>query len=397
MSVSEPLGVVSAERMSLLGHHALAGAGDCMHVNVVDGYAYIGHMGTSPVGTSIVDVRDPEDPRLVHQIPRPPGTHSHKVQVVDDVMLVNHEKNRFEESGPDRWSAGLAIYDVSRPAEPRQIGFFETPGVGTHRMTYWKPPYAYVSATDEGYAGRFLRILDLSDPSRPVEVGRWWYPGQHVAAGEEPSWPLTMEDTGGPRKREVALHHALPFGDDRVYGGWWDGGLVCLDVSDKERPTALSILDLGPGSANTHTVQRLPGRDLLVVTDEQLTRWIGTRRDVRVVDVSDEREPVVLSTFPLPIPSRLDDGVRFGPHNLHEMRPGSWQDSDMVYVTYFAGGLRAVDVSDASNPVEVAHIVPEAPLGRDTCQINDVTVGADGTIYMTERHTGGLYIAAHDR
>lgn len=397
MSTPRSLAVESAERMRILGHHDLDGAGDCMHVNVVDGYAYIGHMGTSPVGTSIVDVRDPGDPRLVHQIPRPAGTHSHKVQVVGDLLLVNHEKNRFEEPAPTRWSAGLAIYDVSRPAEPRQIGFLETPGVGTHRMTYWEPPYALVSATDEGYQGRFLRIVDLSDPTRPVEVGRWWYPGQHVAAGEEPSWSPTMQDSNGSRRREVGLHHALPYGNDRVYGGWWDGGLVCLDVSDKERPEPLSILDLGPGSANTHTAQRLPGRDILVVTDEQLTRWIGTRRDVRVVDISDETAPEVLATFPIPSPSRLLDGVRFGPHNLHEMRPGSWQDSEIVYVTYFAGGLRAVDVSDPRHPVEVAHIVPEAPPGRDTCQINDVTVAGDGTIYLTERHTGGLYIVAHDR
>ncbi len=59
MSAAQSLGVASSERMTLLGHHALAGAGDCMHVNVVDGYAYIGIMGTSPFGTSIVDVPQP--------------------------------------------------------------------------------------------------------------------------------------------------------------------------------------------------------------------------------------------------------------------------------------------------------------------------------------------------
>lgn len=390
-------GVESADRMSLVGHCDLAGAGDCMHVNVVDGFAYIGHMGTTPVGTSIVDVRDPTNPVLVHQIPRPPGTHSHKVQVVGDVMLVNHERNRFEATTPDRWSAGVAVYDVADPAAPRQVGFLETPGVGTHRMTYWEPPYAYVSATDEGYRGRFLRIVDLGDPSRPTEVGRWWYPGQHVAGGERPQWSETTQDVTGPRPREVGLHHALPYGDDRVYGGWWDGGMVSLDVSDKERPEVLSILDLGPGSANTHTAQRLPGRDLVVVTDEQLTRWIGVRRDVRVVDVADETDPRVVSTFPFPTPSRLEDGVRFGPHNLHEMRPGSFVSSDLVYVTFFAGGLRAVDVTDPLRPVEVGHVVPEAPDGRDSVQINDVTVDANGLIFMSERHVGGLYIAEHDR
>jgi diacylglycerol kinase (ATP) len=40
-------------------------------------------------------------------------------------------------------------------------------------MTYWEAPYAYMSASDEGFTDQFLLIADLSDPSNPVEVGRW--------------------------------------------------------------------------------------------------------------------------------------------------------------------------------------------------------------------------------
>lgn len=378
----------------LIGQCDLGGAGDGMHVNVVDGYAYVGHMGSSHAGTSVVDVRDPTNPRLVHQIPRPPGTHSHKVQVVGDVMLVNHERNRFEAVPPDRWSAGVAVYDISRPDRPTQVGFYETPGTGTHRMTYWSPPYAYVSGTDAGFAGRFLQIVDLTDPSRPIEVGRWWYPGQHTDGGEEPTWEPRMQDAGSTRPREVALHHAIPYGHDRVYGGWWDAGIVCLDTTDPTRPELLATLDLGPGSANTHTVQRLPGRDILIVTDEQLTRWIGTPRDVRIVDVSDESAPRVVGTFPTPEPSMLDSGLRWGPHNLHEMRPGSFVDPDIVHLTYFAGGLRVYNTADPAAVVEIGHVVPTPPPGLQTAQINDVTVGAGGLVYMTERVHGGLYIAA---
>ncbi len=71
---------------------------------------------------------------------------------------------------------------------------------------------------------------------------------------------------GGPRS-EGGLHHALPYGNDRVYGGWWDGGPVCLDVTDKERPTVLNILG-SAGQRDTHWRSGYRVRDLLVVTDE---------------------------------------------------------------------------------------------------------------------------------
>jgi hypothetical protein len=382
--------VLTAERMTLVGHADLDGLGDCMHVNVVDGHAYVGHMGHTDLGTSILDVADPEHPRVVAQIPRPPGTHTHKVQVVGDVMLVNHERNRFEATKPQRWSAGVAAYDVSTPSRPRQIGFFPTAGVGTHRMTYWEPPYAYLSASDEGYRGRFLRIVDFGDPANPREVGRWWRPGQHVAAGETD--PTTTDD---PTKG-VHIHHALVRGD-RAYAGWWDAGLVILDIADLTHPELVSDIHFGAHSGNTHTALPVPGRDLLVVTDEQVTAFIGTQRHVHVVDISDDANPTVVSRLPVPEGDHHERGIRFGPHNLHEHRPGSLVDPDTVYLTYFAGGIRAYDISDPAAPREIAHLVPEAPPGRDSILFNDVTVTPDRLVYATDRRGGGLYVIHHER
>ena len=378
-----------AHRMSVVGHIDLDGKGDGMHINVVDGVAYMGHMGYNDLGTSIIDVSSPSRPRLIAQIPRPEGTHSHKVQVVGDILLVNHERNRFESEPPSAWSAGLAVYDVSDPAQPDQIGFYPTPGVGVHRMAWWEGDLAYVSGTDEGYVGRFLQIVDLSDPTRPTEIGRWWYPGQHRT--ETPDWHQSSEPGPGDEGREYALHHALPHGD-RVYGGYWDAGLVILDVSDETSPKLVSRLSFGPESRNTHTAFRPPGRDILVVTDEQLTRWIGVQRHVWIVDISDEANPMVVSRLPVPAGARHDEGVRWGPHNVHEMRPGTFSDPDLIYLTYFGGGLRAYDISDALNPVEVAHLVPAAPAGRNSIQFNDVTATEDGLVYVTDRHGDGLYI-----
>lgn len=370
--------------MQVIGHIDLEGKGDCMHVNVVDGVAYVGHMGYNELGTSIIDVSTPPRPRLISQILRPPGTHSHKVQVRGNLLLVNHERNRFEEPTPSEWSAGLAIYDVSDPADPVQVGFYPCPGVGVHRMAWWEDDLVYVAGTDSGYRGRFLQIVDISDPGDPVEVGRWWHPGQHLEGGETPLW-------SGDDDRELALHHALPY-ENRAYCGYWDGGLVILDTSDISQPRLVSRIEFGPESRNTHTAQRLPGRDIVVVTDEQLTRWIGVQRHVWIVDVSDETNPQVISRLPVPPGSRHEEQLRWGPHNLHEMKPGTHIDPNLILLTYFSGGLRAYDLTDPHNPVEVAHLIPPPPQGRESIQFNDVFWSEEGLVYVTDRHGDGLYI-----
>jgi hypothetical protein len=336
-------------------------------------------MGDFGIGTSIVDVRDPSAPRVVKQLPVPTGLHSHKVQIVGDILLVNYEQYRGGQA-----QGGLKVFDVSRPTEPREIAFLAMSGKGVHRMTYWQEPYAYVTGSEEGWIDQFLMIVDLSDPSNPREVGRWWYPGQHAAGGEQ----LDL-----PPGRVSKLHHALVRGD-RAYCGWWDNGLIILDIADKQRPRLVSHLDFGADvSGATHTACPLPGRDLLVVTDECTQNDCeGIPKQVRVVDIADERNPKVVSLFPVPEGNFCERGGRFGPHNIHEMRPGTPADPNTIYVAYFNGGLRVVDVHDAANPREIGYFVPEAPQGRATIQFNDLIVGPDNLIYVSDRFGGGLYI-----
>jgi hypothetical protein len=386
------LAQAEALNMRLVGQTDLNGHGDGMHVNLKDGFAFVAHMGESRVGTSVVDVSDPANPRVVTQLETPPGTHSHKVQVVGDVLLVNYERSMFEPQATT-WEGGLKVFDVSNPRKPTEIAFLRMPGKGVHRMTYWEPPYAYMSGSDAGLIDQFLVIVDLSEPSRPREVGRWWFPGQNTEAGETPSWtPTTRGHGGAPGSKRYALHHPLVRGG-RAYCGWWDAGLVILDISDKSRPTLVSHLDLGAESTATHTALPIPGRDILVVTDEQLAADCkGLQTKVRVVDVADERNPVVVAEFPAPEGDFCARGGRFGPHNVHEMRPGTLSDSNVVYVTWFNAGVRVFDIADAHKPREIAYYVPEAPPSRSSIQFNDILVGANGLVYATDRFTGGLYI-----
>jgi hypothetical protein len=56
------------------------------------------------------------------------------------------------------------VIDVSNPANPREVGFFDTPGFALD--VYVSGNYAYVA---DGYAG--LRVIDVSNPANPREVG----------------------------------------------------------------------------------------------------------------------------------------------------------------------------------------------------------------------------------
>ncbi|MCC7107537.1 MAG: hypothetical protein IT307_20565 [Chloroflexi bacterium] len=377
-----PDGQPEARNMRLVGHFDMDWRGDGMHVNVTDGYAFFAHMGDNRIGTSIVDVRDPEHPTLVAQIPVPDHTHSHKVQIVGDVLLVNYEQYGSGGTG----QTGVKTFDISDPREPREIGFYAMPGRGVHRPTYWENPYAYVSGSDApNWDDQFLITLDVSDPTNMKEVGRWWYPGQHLAGGESPSW----KDQG----LRYALHHAIARGN-RLYLGYWDAGLVILDNSDRSKPTFLSNLKFTPEeSGETHSAVPMPGRDVLVLTDECIVNDCqDIMKQVRVVDISDDRNPKVVSLLPVPQGNFCERGGRFGPHNIHEGRPGTLQDGNTVYLTYFNAGIRVYDISDAANPREIAYFIPEAPQGRRSIQLNDLVVTNDGLIYVSDRFAGGLYI-----
>jgi hypothetical protein len=76
--------------------------------------------------------------------------------------------------------------------------------------------------------------------------------------------------------------------------------------------------------------------------------------------------------------------VRFGTHQLREI-----VDRDcMLYVTWFAAGLRMIDISDPVNPKEKGYIIPQPAEGRDVPWTNDVAKDDRGLIYFTDKVCG---------
>jgi hypothetical protein len=411
----------------------LPGAGQ---VYVEGKYAYVGHITNKEgLGTSILDVSDPKNPKLLSQTPvGDKNSHSHKARVIGDIMIVNMEQNMtaigrkadelpglrkrlqaelgrapthtelaeklgvkesdipaveaMEKAPYDQ--GGFKIYDISDRAKPKLITHHKTHARGVHRFDM-DADYAYISTEMPGYVGNILVIYDIRNPAKPEEVSRWWLPGQHLAGGEKPTWS----------GRQHRLHHTVRVGNE-LFAGVWHGGVRVIDVTDIRKPTTTGSYNYHPPFPEpSHTFMGLPktidGRRIAVAIDEEdhadSAAEMAKRRGrphgcMWTFDITDLKNIKPLSIYEV---SELDSPWsraapgRFGAHQFQEHMKGG---DTLMYCAWFAGGLRIVDVADPSAPEEVGYFIPEPAAGRVAPQSNDVDVDERGLIYLVDRYTG---------
>jgi hypothetical protein len=303
--------------------------------------------------------------------------------VVGDIMVVNSEIEPGRGDRRDYPDGGFRIYDVSDKSNPRLISFVKTHARGVHRFDL-DQDYAYISTEMEGFVGNILCIYDIRNPSKPIEVSRWWMAGQNVAAGEPPH----------PRGRDHSLHHAMRCGKE-MYAGCWFSGVSIIDVSDITRPRTLSHHEYDPPHPEpTHTFLKVPfsinGRSVAVSTEEERpNRGSDVGRPhapLRTWDVTNPEDPKILCTFELDEAVQPYHGtaVRFGTHQLREI-----VDPDcLLYVTWFAAGLRIIDIKDPSRPEERGFFIPQPTAGKTTPWTNDVAKDQRGLVFITDKSCG---------
>jgi hypothetical protein len=388
-----------------LSYSDQGGRPDGVQVMLHRGYLYVGHMFND--GVTVLDARDPRALKPVHFFSTAPNTRTHHLQVAEGLMLLanganivrmqtyDNTRDYFENTLADSltnrkpFRAGLSIFDIdTNPAEPREIAFLEMLGLGVNRLWWAGGRYAYVSAHFDGFTDHILCIVDLADPTSPKLVSRWWLPGMHRAGGETPS---------APQGKRYALHHMIVAGD-RGYAAWRDGGLTIHDLSDVAEPKMLSHLNWSPPyPGGTHTALPLPQRQLVVVADESNADFCAKGLFYTwIVDARAEENPVPIATLPTPTGLDFCAMGNFGPHNLHENRPGSFVSEEIVFATYHNAGVRVFDIRDQYRPKEIASWVPPMPermldprprVARNalTC---DCYVTPDGIIYASDWNLG---------
>jgi hypothetical protein len=395
-----------ALNMKLLAHHELAGyggMGEGISMQLTsDGrrILWLAHE-SAPKNFSGVDVTDPRNPKLIVQTDLPHmKLRSNSLDVVGNIMAVAYQAGAVGIK-----PAGVDLFDVSVPEQPKLISHFDCSGPysrGVHALWFVDGKYIHMSAGAADFQPRnprddqCYRILDVSNPSKPIEAGRWWYPG--TREGDEAPAPARLParfDTG------FRAHNTNVFPErpDRAYVGYIDGGAFVLDISDMGNIKVASHWNHSPPlNGFIHTVLPLFERGLWIVSDECVQdSGADWPKLVWVVDARNDANPVPIGTFPAaPYEAFARRGGRFGAHNLHENLPGpvSFRSDTIVIGTFFNAGVRVYDTRDPYRVEEIAYYVPGAPKlsPAGAVQLNDVYVDDRRIVYAVDRFTGGLYV-----
>lgn len=356
-------------------------------------YLFMGHLWHR--GWTILDVTDPTDPRHVCFLPGPDNTWTIQVQVADGKMITALERIPPGWGGnvSEPFSEGFFIWDVSDPRHPKRLGHFETGSTGTHRNFYAGGSLVHAAAAAPGFDKKIYRIIDISQPGEPREVGRFWLPEQEAALAE-------------PDAR-ISCHGPPHVEGNRAYLSYGEGGALVLDISEPAQPKLVSQT-LFRGITNhhgIHTFLPLPRRSLALVNDEAINEHGDENLNLAgLMDLHNEEEPRLVAVFPQPVPPEesgltnfFAKGGRFGPHNQHHPNHQTCLEDrdDIAYLTYFNAGLRVYDIRNPRTPKEIAYFIPPDPTQRIgtkpsqlVAQSEDVLVDRRGFIYLTHKNQG---------
>ena len=352
--------------MEAVGHGAVTGrtTSDLRVFQGVDGkdWAYTGTHAAGAGGDVLYawDVSKPEEPVLTDSVVV-------DARVVNDVKInETRELAVITREGASDRANGIVVLDIRVPGHPKVVSHHtENLTAGVHNV--WIEG-DLVYAVNDGT--RALHIIDISDPARPEQVGRW---------------QLDAEDR---------YLHDVTVKDGLAYLAYWDHGLVILDVGrgvaggTRTEPELVSRYEyrgrFGPETyGNTHHAVR--HGDHVFVGDEIFgcAECVnGPRGYVHVLDVSDLEHPEEVAWFRVP---------EAGTHNL-------WAEGDRLYVAYYQGGLRVVDISGElrgdlyDQGREIGWFMPEASSAEEGFRPGAaMTWGAqpfEGHIYVADMNSG---------
>ena len=385
----------------IIGHHDLGARGMSSALAIVEDTVYVGTRIDNR-GIAIIDVSDPARPTAVGEIPGVVGMSSRELRAVPELNLLVVLSLRCDPSlhgcsltGGE--GEGIKLYDITDRRAPVLAATY--PIFGTRQRP--RSPHEFYLRRDEGRvllyvaappASPALEVIDVSDLRNPVRVAAW----DPTQAGLDPDGSA-----------DDILHSAsLSLDGTQVYLSHQLSGLLVADVTALPAITLVTppaaALDFSPpGTVGPHSAVQVPGRDVLLVTEEVYPAPYGTGcpwGKLRTVDVSDPAAPVLLAEFGLPEndPARCGmpfDRIAFTAHNVTATE-------DLALVTWYAGGLQAIDISDATNPRQLAELRPEPipsvavedpALGGSPVEMWSYPVIKDGLIYVVDARNG-LYL-----
>ncbi|MDP9339303.1 MAG: Ig-like domain-containing protein [Acidobacteriota bacterium] len=276
----------------------------------------------------VYDISDPGHPKLSDQIKM-------DSRLINDVSTsADGQVGVLTREGASTRKNGIVFLDTSDPLHPKPISEYTQTVTGGVHSAFVEGHYAYI--TDDATGS--LRVIDFANLKAPKEVARWQLENPIAGTTE---YPLGIISSG-------RFLHDVFVKDGIAYLSYWRDGLVILDVGNgiksgrPEKPALISQTHFdyhqpyGDGwNAGAHTAFRY--KNYVFVGDEVLPgeyniasrSRIPVQGIVHVLDVTDIAHPHEVATYAVP---------EAGAHNF-------WVENDLLYMGYYNGGGRVLDVS----------------------------------------------------
>jgi hypothetical protein len=283
-------------------------------------YAYVSSVSDKVL---VYDISNPANPKLTDTV-------KVDAHIINDVSVSADGKiGVITREGASSRKNGIVFLDTSDPAHPKILSEYTETVTGGVHSAFIDGHYVYL--TDDATGS--IRVIDFRDVKAPKEVARWQVENPFVTTGGI---------QGGRYVHDVQVKDGL------AYLAYWRDGLVILDVGNglkggsPEKPQFVSQLRFnyhelyGNGwLSGAHAVFRY--KNYVFVGDEVFPeifditgkQRIPVRGVVHVVDVSDINHPRKVAEYAVP---------EAGSHNV-------WVENDILYMGYYNGGARVLDVS----------------------------------------------------
>ncbi len=413
------------------------------------------NLALGSTGTAVVDMRVPSNPVWVRTLRTLAMQRAYSALEIQKSMLIG----AFKDFGPGQVDNWLDIYDLSADClNPRPLAVNTAESIATRKVvtsggnhdgwltpdtkTYYGIPFGgprILSGTEASPVlnpNRIdMHVMDVSDPANPKHLLNWNR--------------LQLPAAVHPRVLATTNFHDVSTNDDgtRVYLALYGGnnslggnnnnpipaqnqrcsnGLLILDSSDiaKRLPNPqlryVSFLswcdqqidpDYGDGStASSHATEYViheNGKEYIVSTDEsgagldgEWNTHIRQRTFSRLIDISDEANPRVVSTFK-PDVNDPDNAMRVMVDQINGgmLHYIGFDDRYKVRLVFFAGanqGIRVVDFRDPLQPREIAYYkapsVSTTQEGENDFTRPDPRYDPDACLLYTGWNQGGLRV-----
>jgi hypothetical protein len=352
----------------------------------------------------IVDVSDPSRPTVVGELGMPeealPGMSSRELRVVDDLLVILNMQCSVElhACGPaPAEGENLKLFDISDRRVPRLVANYAVTGPGLAKPS----PHEFFLSRPPGQAPQILLAAPGVPSFEVIEV-------RPDALASIVKWDPYAQGGIVRGGMDNLLHSVSASADGRT--AWMShqtSGLFAVDLSALPEvamitppANALKFGVMGP-----HSAVVVPGRPYLVLTEEVYAPPFGPGcpwGHVRLADISDPSRPTLAGEFKLPenVPcAATPPALVFTSHNATATK-------NLALVTWYAGGLQAIDISDPTAPFSLAELRPEPlvavavedpGLGAEPVEMWSYPVIQDGLIYVIDSRNGLYILRYHGR